>query len=209
MKIKSVFDSEFAQYGKILEGYDFTDLLNKLDEVTDCPKDATLYFPGVDELEALPIAKTISDNIYGGMPVQIGCCNGFNKKLNCLEYHRDSEIDIASNDVILLLASQQKIKDSKLSTSEVEAFLLPKGYAAELYATSLHYAPVCPEGADGFRVVIVLPKGTNTDKPEIEIKNAEDKMLFARNKWLIAHPDASEASQGAVVGLEGENITLA
>ena len=208
MKIKSVFDSEFAQYGKILEGIDFTDLLNKLDEVTPCPADSVLYYPGVDELEALPIAKVLSDNVYGGMPIQVGCCNGFNKKLNCVEYHRDSEIDIASNDVILLLASQQKIRDSKLSTDEVEAFLLPKGYAAELYATSLHYAPCCPEGAEGFRVVIVLPKGTNTDKPAIKIKNDEDKMLFACNKWLIAHPEAAEASQGAVVGLVGENITL-
>jgi hypothetical protein len=33
-------------------------------------------------------------------------------------------------------------------------------------------------------------------------------MLWARNKWLIAHPDASEASQGAYVGLEGENISI-
>ena len=29
------------------------------------------------------------------------------------------------------------------------------------------------------------------------------------NKWLLAHPDAPEAAQGAYVGLVGENIDIA
>jgi hypothetical protein len=33
-------------------------------------------------------------------------------------------------------------------------------------------------------------------------------MLWARNKWLIAHPDTDEAAKGAFVGLEGVNIEL-
>ena len=52
-------------------------------------------------------------------------------------------------------------------------------------------------------------KDTNTEKPAIEPKNLEDKLLWARNKWLIAHPDSSEAKQGAFVGLTGINIDLA
>jgi hypothetical protein len=36
-----------------------------------------------------------------------------------------------------------------------------------------------------------------------------DKMLWARNKWLIAHPETSEAAARAWVGLEGENIDIA
>ena len=43
---------------------------------------------------------------------------------------------------------------------------------------------------------------------KIEVKNTEDKMLWARNKWLLAHPDSAEAKQGAYIGLKGENITV-
>ena len=66
----------------------------------------------------------------------------------------------------------------------------------------------CKKG-EGFRVVIVLPKGTNEDAPKITPQNAEDKLLWARNKWLLAHKDTSEAADGAHVGLTGENIDIA
>ena len=36
----------------------------------------------------------------------------------------------------------------------------------------------------------------------------EDRRLWARNKWLLAHPESSEAAQGAWVGLTGRNIDL-
>jgi hypothetical protein len=94
-------------------------------------------------------------------------------------------------------------------TSKVEAFLCPAGTGVELYATTLHYAPCSAKLGNHFRVVIVLPKGTNYDKPEIEVKNEEDARLFASNKWLIAHPDADEAKNGAVVAITGENIDIA
>ncbi|MBR3068712.1 MAG: DUF4867 family protein, partial [Lachnospiraceae bacterium] len=55
----------------------------------------------------------------------------------------------------------------------------------------------------------VLPKGTNTEKPVYEPKNDEDTWMTARNKWLLAHPESSEAAGGAHVGLKGENIDIA
>ena len=61
---------------------------------------------------------------------------------------------------------------------------------------------------EGFRVVIVLPKGTNEDAPEISVVNDNDKYLWARNKWLIAHPDSTEAADGAQVGITGENVDI-
>ena len=57
--------------------------------------------------------------------------------------------------------------------------------------------------------MIVLPKGTNIEAPAIKALNEEDKWLRACNKWLLAHKDASEASDGAYVGLTGENIDIA
>lgn len=214
MRIKSVFSHSFEKYGKVLTGYDVTDLLKKLDETTKKPEDAVIYEPGDAGLEALPIANELSENAYGGMPIQIGYCNGYNTKLNCLEYHRGSEINIPSNDMVLLLAPLQAVKNGKLDTNTVEAFYVPKGTVVQVYETTLHYAP-CNAVRDGevskegFRVIIVLPKNTNTEKPAITEKNLEDKLLWARNKWLIAHPDSNEAKAGAFVGLIGNNIDLA
>ena len=214
MRIKSVFSHSFEKYGKVLTGYDVSDLLKKLDETTKKPEDAVIYEPGDSALEALPVAKELSDNAFGGMPIQIGYCNGYNTKLNCLEYHRGSEINIPSNDIVLLLAPLQSVKKGKLNTSAVEAFYVPKGTPVLIYETTLHYAP-CNAVVDGevskegFRVIVVLPKDTNTAKPEIKELDFEDKLLWARNKWLIAHPDTNEAKQGSFVGLSGVNIDLA
>ncbi len=101
----------------------------------------------------------------------------------------------------------EKIIDGKLNTKDVMAFKAPAGAVVQVYETTLHYAP-CQTSDEGFRVAIVLPRETNTDMEKIEVKNTEDKMLWARNKWLLAHPDSAEAKQGAYIGLKGENITV-
>lgn len=85
---------------------------------------------------------------------------------------------------------------------------VPAGVAVEIWATTLHYAPCHINEVDGFRVAVVLPKGTNESKPAIVPVTAEDKWLWARNKWLLAHREASEAEQGAYVGLAGNNINI-
>jgi len=208
MDIKSINSADFIKYGYKVDGHDFTELLDLLVRSTEKPKDSVIYTPGDGKLEGLPIAVSIRDNLFGGMPVQIGYCNGSNIMLNCLEYHRGSEVVIAADDIILLIAPMQDIRESKLDTSSVEAFLLPAGSAVLLYETTLHYAPCNAPGKDGFRTIVVLPMATNTAKPDITTHNEEDKMLWACNKWLLAHPDSPEAKQGVYIGLTGENISL-
>ena len=62
---------------------------------------------------------------------------------------------------------------------------------------------------DSFRVLIVLPWGTNTDIPQnFEIRTPEDQLLTARNKWLLAHAESDEAAQGACVRLTGPNLSV-
>ena len=75
----------------------------------------------------------------------------------------------------------------------------------ELYATTLHYAP-CSAKESGFRCVIVLPKDTNLELDFTSAAEGEDKLITAKNRWLIAHEDAK--INGAFCGLKGENITL-
>ena len=207
MNIKPITDPAFAVYGKIVDGYDIKPLLKLLAEITPKPE-RVIYKPGDEQLEALEVSCELQSNFFGGMPIQVGYCNGHNKALTSFEYHRDSEVNITEDDVVLILARQQDIIEGKLDTAKAEAFLLPAGMAAELYATTLHYAPCDAPGGDGFRVIVVLPKGTNTAKPTITVKNEEDKMLLACNKWLITYPGTREADNGAYVGLLGEKIVL-
>ena len=207
MKLYSVSDPAFRSYGKVLEGYDTTALVAAMQTVP-MPASGTAYEPSIDALEACGIFDEMRDRAYGGMPIQIGMCWGYNTKLNCLEYHRDSEVNVGETDFVLLLAKEDEIEDGMLDTAKVKAFRVPAGVAVEVYATTLHYAP-CLTAETGFRVAVVLPKGTNTEKPAFEPKNEEDTWMTARNKWLLAHPDSSEAASGAYIGLTGENIDIA
>lgn len=209
MKIYSVFDPEFKPYGQIVKGLDeaVQEILAGLAE-TPLP-DGVGYVPTDPILQELPAAVEISEHCFGGMPVQLGWCNGHNTKLNCLEYHRDSEFNLGTEDFILLLARQEEIVDGNLDTSKVKAFKAPAGTLIECYATTLHYAPCHADASKGFRVLVALPWLTNTDRPVMENKTAEDEIMTARNKWLLAHPDSSEAKSGAKVGLSGENIDIA
>ncbi len=204
MKINQITDKSFQKYGKIVTGIDFTELVETMQN-TPCDKDV-VYLPSVKELEALPIFKELQSICFGELPIQVGYCNGNNYKLNALEYHRSSEIDVAAEDLILLLGCQQDITEEfTYDTSKVEAFLLPKGCGVELYATTLHYAP-CNAKESGFRCVVVLPKDTNLPLDEKHC-NGEDKLITAKNKWLIAHKEAG-LDDTAFVGLVGENISV-
>ena len=204
MKIQKVTDPAFRKYGQVLEGYDFTGLIYVMIH-SPVPEDV-IYVPSVEELEALDIMKDLQNKGYGGLPVQIGYCNGHNKKLNAVEYHRNSEINVAVTDLVLLIGHQQDIElDHTYDTSKIEAFLVPAGTGIEVYATTLHYAP-CHVNEGGFQCVVVLPKGTNTDLTFQTEKTGEDSLMTAKNNWLIAHEDAKIA--GAFNGLKGENITI-
>ena len=208
MKIYNVTDREFAEYGKVITGYDVNEIVEALDKNTPSP-DGVEYVAEEPALQNLQINKEIGNTLFGGMPYQMGYCNGKNTKLNCLEYHRDSEFNLGSTDFILLLAKMSDIVDYKLDTSKVKAFLVKKGQLVEVYATTLHYAPCSAKNGEGFKVLVALPKGTNVGKTEAAGKFFEDKLLFATNKWLIAHESASEVKDGAYVGLIGENIDIA
>ena len=209
MKIYSVFDPEFKPYGQVVSGMDDT-VAELLPVLKDAPQGPGVeYVPEYAPLQELPAMVEVSEHCYGGMPMELGWCNGHNTRLNCLEYHRDSEFNLGAEDFILLLAKQDEIENGVLDTARVKAFKVPAGVMLEVYATTLHYAPCHCDPKKGFRVLVALPMGTNTDKPDITPKTAEDKLLWARNKWLLAHPDSGEAQQGAYIGLTGENIDIA
>ena len=192
MKIYSVNDPEFKPYGRVVTGLEAAkaEILQAL-ATTPLPE-ATDYVAEEPVLQELPAMVEVSEHLFGGMPV-----------------HRDSEFNLGTEDFILLLAKMDDITDGKLDTAKVKAFRAPAGTLVEVYATTLHYAPCHVDPAKGFRVLVALPQGTNTAKPEIKADGGDDAQLWACNKWLLAHVESSEAAAGAYVGLEGVNIDIA
>ena len=161
MKIYSVTDAAFRPYGKILEGYDTAPLCAAMRSIP-MPEQGTAYEPSIPVLEECALYGALQNNAYGGMPIQLGLCWGYNTRLNCLEYHRDSEVNVGARDFILLLGKQDEIENGVLDTGKVKAFRVPAGMAVEVYATTLHYAPCHTNAAEGFCTAVVLPRGTNT-----------------------------------------------
>ena len=207
MKILPVTDASFAPYGRVVEGYDVAPLLAALEKTP--LTDSVVYVPREELLHQAEGADKVGEALFGGMPFQLGWCNGRNTRLNCLEFHRDSEFNLGTEDFILLIAKQGEIVNGVLDTACVKAFRVPAGVLVECYATTLHYAPCHTDAQKGFRVMVALPAGTNTDYRPEGGANTVDRMLWARNKWLLAHAESSEAAQGAVVALQGENIDIA
>ncbi len=207
MKILNVTDAAFRRYGRIVAGLPVEGLMAAL-EKTPLPE-GTDYVPRDETLHAAADAGAVGEELFGGMPFQLGWCNGHNTRLNCLEYHRDSEFNLGTEDFILLLAKQDEIDENgMLDTGCVKAFRVPAGVLVEVYATTLHYAP-CHTGKNGFRVMVALPAGTNTAWRPGKSANVYDETLWARNKWLLAHPDSAEAKDGAKARLTGVNIDIA
>lgn len=206
MNLKRVSDPDFRPYGRVIGGYDVEPLLKEMQN-TPLPEDV-IYVASDARLEELAVSSDLKNGIFGQAEIQVGYCNGHNKKLNALEYHRNSEINLAVTDLVLLIGKQQDIaEDFTYDTGLVEAFFVPAGTLIEVYATTLHYAP-CHLKEEGFRCVVILPKGTNTDlEAPVTERCGEEKLLFAKNKWLIGHEEGG-LSDNAWIGLKGENITL-
>lgn len=199
IKLRDISDAEFAKYGKVVEGYDFAGYCDYLEKNTPVPADG-VYVASDKKAEELEVKSRLEAEFYGGMECQMGYCNGRNEVLTALEYHKGSELDVAVSPCVLILGTLFDMADGKISCRDLGYFYMGAGKAAELYATTLHYAP-CRTGDAGFRVGIVLPKGTNEP---IDLGSRRDPLLWMRNKWLIAHPEAEDlVKSGAYVGIEG------
>lgn len=206
MKLYSVNDAAFKDYGAVLDSYDYSELFENLGKV-GISKSGIAYVASEKTLEMCDEAKKMEIHGFGGYPVQIGYVSGNNRTMNCLEYHKSSEYNIAMDDIILVLGHEWEITDGKFDSSLCKAFFVPAGTGVELYSTTLHYAPF-NVNEKGYRMICVLPKGTNAPKINFIPQNYEDEMCFGVNKWLMAHNDAPEVKNGAYIGITGNNITF-
>ena len=122
--MQSVLDTGFKKYGRVIADIDTSEIVKLMDSY-DMPEDV-VYVAGDEKLENTQIHKVMEESVYGGCHVQTGYCNGHNQKLNALEYHRSSEVNIAATDMILLLGSG----GNNVLTKGVAKWLLKQGVNA-------------------------------------------------------------------------------
>ena len=203
----SVYDGAFRPFGRVVP-FDAEDLIAACEKAAVMPDVGSEYMAAMPELEAAPFLETVRGVLRGEGACQVGCCWGYNRRLNCLEYHRASEHNVAVSDLVLLLAPQQAMDGLRLPQGQVRAFFVPKGTTVEVYATSMHYCP-CQTSDAGFRCVVILPRGTNLPLKRPRPETGDGRLLFAVDKWLIAHEDnADDIKKGAYPGLCGENYEI-
>ena len=65
MEIISVKEKEFKEYGKVIEGLDVAQLLQKMQK-TPLPDDV-IYEPSDASLEALEVCEVLRRSVYGGL----------------------------------------------------------------------------------------------------------------------------------------------
>ncbi len=202
LMIYTIHDKEFVPYGTPITDVDTSEIVSVGEKLLEAG--GAGYKASVAQFEALEIHDIIRDRFFGQMPSQTGFVWGKNNRMNALEWHKNSEINIAIDDIVLLLGQLDEIVDGRYHSDKVKAFYLEKGEMAEVYATSLHFTP-CTVKKTGMGAVVGLPLGTNTalEKP------ATDRFLRNKNKWLICHCDNHGMMEKGVEGnIDGINIEL-
>lgn len=204
LDIRPVEDAAFAGYGRLVQDDGLPELISYLRANTPVGE-GSRYTASDLGAEALACYKSLQRRVFGDQDIQIGWCNGTNALLNALEYHASIEVDVAASDAVLLLAKKADCVDGQIDAGVVRGFYVRAGQAVLLESGTLHFAP-CAVTDDGFRVAIVLPRGTNTP---LENRRSDDAPLWMQNKWLLAHCEAAHlVDAGATIGLTGERIAL-
>ncbi|MCR5392605.1 MAG: DUF4867 family protein [Olsenella sp.] len=210
MEILSCRDPKFREYGAVWDDIpgDIVDsLVDAVENNVEMPE-GLAYTPEIAPIHEATGVGELARTLVGGLDVQVGAVAGHNTYLNSLEYHRTSEFNMpVSTDCVMLFGHQWDIVDGVFDTSNVVAFRVPARTMVEIYATTLHYAPIDIAGA-GYKIAVILPKGVNTEKPSLDVECGDSGLLFGCSKYVLAHPESPDAAEGARVALKGENYRL-
>ncbi|HEX2937317.1 MAG TPA: DUF4867 family protein [Ruminiclostridium sp.] len=154
-------DSEkFKNYGRILTGYNTSEIENYISSSFKVPETGSTYVPRIEGLCEIPVIQELFKDVYGGLEAQAGVCAGKNKVFNGIEFHQGSETVIAVTDCVLFVGKKTDMDGKTFNGELAECFFAKKGQVIEMFDTTLHYSP-CNTG-DYFITVVILLNGTNT-----------------------------------------------
>lgn len=207
--IRSVFDPAFLRYGVVMNPIPYETYFEYLEKHTVIPVTKNQYTAHDKELEAflgnaISLLKLPLNQTY-----QYGYVNGHNTKLNALEYHKSSEINVVLTPLVLFLGHTSNIRQNTFHTTDLDVFFIPAKTVIEIFDTTLHFSP-CKVEESGFKCGVILPYGTNMQFETIENKQTEeDYRYFKTNKWLLTHPENTPlVDLGAHIGIIGPNLEI-
>ncbi|NGP45708.1 DUF4867 family protein [Bacillaceae bacterium SIJ1] len=204
--IHAVTSEEFAPFGEVLSDFPVQMCRDWLSSLK-IPDQGNLYVASVEEWEE-GLGKTmLEDQYFGGMPIQIGYCNGRNETVNGLEYHQGDELMFVERDCVLYVMDRRAWDpEQSIQADQLSFFYLPADTAVRLYSTTMHLSP-CTVLSSGYKTLIVLLAGTNT--PLSQSHRYSDPFLFQKNKWLVAHEDHDVwINAGVPVGIRGPKLRI-
>lgn len=201
IQIHSVHEAVFASYGRVIEE-DTTEICAAAEKLP-FPQEGSRYVAAEESLEKTEFAKRLREEYCGQLDEQVGICYGHSNRLNALEWHTCNEFNVAVRPLVLLLAKRGDMENGRLDANKVKAFYLAQGEMIEVYSDTLHFCP-CEITTEGFSCIVGLQRDTN-----LPLQDRKQELLWARNKWLVAHEDnAPLVARGAVPGIYGENWTI-
>lgn len=209
LKLYSVNDTEFKRFGEILDSKPFEKFIEVLKSETEIPHEGNNYVTHHENLYHATSDTAVVHDIFGSMQLQFGYVNGKNSKLNALEFHKSSEINIMGSPCVLFLAHFEDIQEHGIDVSMIKAFYVPENTVIEMFPLTLHFSP-CKVLNTGFRCGVILPYGTNMEFIKAQgTCGKKTKYLFKTNKWLLNHPDHVRMRElGASDGIIGPNLEI-
>lgn len=203
-EMKTVKDSSFKSYGRVITEYDFSNMIQAMEEknMIGVPESGNQYIASVPAIEALPEFDWVRKNIFAGLSIQFGSGAGHNQAITAIEFHQGSEVIVAVTDALLVVGHRYDIVNNTYDSQLMESFLLEKGTAIELFSTTLHYSPI-ETNKTGYKQAIALIKGTNTPLTE----EVDNPLVKVTNKFMLVHESRKDKiADGFLVGLIDKRI---
>lgn len=126
VEILPAADPQFASYGRLLTGFDLSEI-EAWGRTVAMPESGNAYQASDAVLEALPAAQAIGLAVYGGMPFQAGPCRGHNHVLNGIEYHSGSEVAVCLQPCVLILGHLWDMQGNTYDGAKTQAFYCEAG----------------------------------------------------------------------------------
>jgi hypothetical protein len=206
----SIEDTSFLRYGRVHHDRPVDILLASLDGRRG-------NGPGVlrsvnERLDSPPteLASTLQE-IFGSTELQVESVQGRNTRLDALEYHKCVEVVVAGTDMVVLMGLVCDIAwpAGTFDVSRTRAFYVPRGTVYEVFPWCLHSTPVHVHEAEGFRCIVIQPRGAHAPIDFTPDLGGEGKLMKGRNTWLISYVDDSGSSgHSSHRGLKGRAIEL-
>ena len=203
-------DTSFLRYGRVHHDLPVDILLASLD---GRPGSRAGVLRSVnDRSDACPaeLLPTLRE-VFGCVELQVESVQGRNARLDALEYHKCVEVVVAGTNMVVLMGLVCDIAwpAGTFDVSRTRAFFVPRGTVYEVFPWCLHSTPVHVREAEGFRCLVIQPRGAHAPIDFTPDPGGEGKLMRGRNTWLISYV-GEPGAPGAWThrGLKGRAIEL-